>query len=63
MANHIQAQALAMQSMGLASACSWGSCPGTGLACAYLEEAMIHPGSGCDQATHPGVSQVMILDL
>ena len=63
MANHIQANVMAMQGMGLASACSWGSCPGAGLACAYLEEVMIHPGSGGDQATRPGVAQVMILDL
>ena len=28
-----------------------------------LEEVMIHPGSGGDQATRPGVAQVMILDL
>ena len=48
---------------GLASACSWGSCLGPGLACASLEEVMIHPGSGGDQATRPGVAQVMTLDL
>ena len=63
MANHIQVQVLAMQGMGLASACSWGSCLGPGLACASLEEVMIHPGSGGDQATRPGVAQVMTLDL
>ena len=62
MANHNRAQVLAVQGMGLASACSWGSCPGAGLACVYFEEVMSHPGSGGDQATRPGVAQVMTLD-
>ena len=63
MTNHIQANVLAMQGIGLASAYSWDSCPGAGLACAYLEEVMIHPGSRGDPDTRPGVAQIMTLDL
>ena len=63
MANHIHASVMAIQGMGLVSAFSWSSCPCAGLACVCFEEVMSHPSSGGDQATHPGVAQVMSLDL